>query len=46
MGRVADGSTLTAGLATLMFVPLVGLAAAGIYWLVIRGQSKRPIEPA
>ncbi len=31
VGAIADRSTLTAGLQSLMFVPLVGLAALGVY---------------
>ena len=34
VGRIADESTLSQGLASLLPVPLVGLAAAGAYWLI------------
>lgn len=38
VGRVADGSTLSAGLATLIIAPIVGLAAAGMY-VALRRRS-------
>lgn len=34
VGNIADGSTLDAGLQSLLYVPLVGLAAVGVYMLV------------
>lgn len=34
VGQIADRSTLDAGLASLLFVPLVGLAALGVYLAV------------
>lgn len=37
VGRVADGSTLSAGLATLIIAPIVGLGAAMVY-VVTRGR--------
>lgn len=40
VGQIADRSTLTAGLASLLFVPLVGLVAVGVYVLV-RGRLRR-----
>ena len=39
VGRIADGSTLTAGLHSLAFAPLVGLAAAGVYVVVGRKRD-------
>ena len=36
VGRIADGSTLTAGLHSLAFAPLVGLVAAGVFMVVER----------
>ena len=34
VGRIADGSTLTDGLRSLTLAPLVGLTAAGVFWVV------------
>ena len=34
VGNIADSSTLTDGLRSLLFVPLVSLAAMGVYLLV------------
>jgi len=39
VGRIADGSTLTDGLHSLAFAPLVGLAAAGVYVAVGRKRN-------
>lgn len=39
VGRIADGSSLTAGLHSLAFAPLVGLAAAGVYVVVGRKRD-------
>ena len=36
VGRIADGSTLTDGLHSLAFAPLVGLVAAGVFMVVER----------
>ncbi|MCO5179216.1 MAG: MFS transporter [Candidatus Promineofilum sp.] len=36
VGHIADGSSLTAGLGSLLFVPLVGVAALGVYASVTR----------
>ena len=36
VGHIADGSSLTAGLGSLLFVPLVGVAALGVYASVNR----------
>jgi FSR family fosmidomycin resistance protein-like MFS transporter len=38
VGRIADGSTLTDGLSSLLFAPVVGLAAAGLYYLSHRSS--------
>lgn len=39
VGHIADESTLTDGLRTLLFVPLVSLAAMGVY-LLVRPRAK------
>lgn len=36
VGQIADGSTLTVGLGSLLLVPLVGLAALAVYAVVTR----------
>lgn len=41
VGQIADRSTLDAGLASLLFVPLVGLAALGVYAVVMRRAAAR-----
>lgn len=40
VGSIADRSTLTAGLATLIFAPLVGLVALGVYGVVRRNRGR------
>lgn len=40
VGQIADRSTLTAGLSSLVFVPVVGLAAAGVYALAWRRKRE------
>jgi hypothetical protein len=41
VGRIADNSTLTDGLATLLFVPLFGLGAAAVFFLIRRRSNRR-----
>lgn len=43
VGQIADRSTLTAGLASLLFVPLVGLGAAAIFFLLHRHSARRSL---
>jgi FSR family fosmidomycin resistance protein-like MFS transporter len=38
VGQIADARGLTAGLATLLLVPLAGMAAVAAYWLIQRRQ--------
>ena len=38
VGQIADGSTLTAGLTSLIFVPVAGLAAVGLYAVLRRAD--------
>ncbi len=45
VGRVADASSLTVGLGSLLFVPLVGLLAAGLFAFLRRAVSRRPVAP-
>ena len=46
VGRVADDSSLTAGLGSLLFAPLVGLLAAAVYVVVRRRSvSRHPVVP-
>ena len=46
VGRMADNSSLTVGLGSLLFVPLVGLLAAGIYSVLrYRMVSRLPVAP-
>jgi len=46
VGHIADSSSLTAGLGSLLFVPLVGLLAATIYsFLRSRSVSRHPVVP-
>lgn len=40
VGRIADSSTLTGGLTSLLFAPVVGLAAAGLYYLAERAAPR------
>jgi hypothetical protein len=40
VGRIADNSTLTDGLSSLVFVPALGLAAAAAYRIAARRLSK------
>lgn len=40
VGNIADSSTLTDGLRSLLFVPLVSLAAMGVYLLVRRPKAQ------
>jgi FSR family fosmidomycin resistance protein-like MFS transporter len=47
VGRIADRSSLSQGLDSLLFVPLAGLAAAAIYWLIrnaLQNQSPARLE--
>lgn len=41
VGQIADRSTLTAGLTSLLFVPLVGLLAASVYFIIRRRSTRR-----
>jgi FSR family fosmidomycin resistance protein-like MFS transporter len=43
VGKIADRSTLTDALASLLFVPAIGLAAAGAYVVIRKMTTSRPI---
>jgi FSR family fosmidomycin resistance protein-like MFS transporter len=43
MGKIADNTSLTHALSLLGYAPLVGLAAAGLYWLWERREGKQAL---